>query len=121
MDTAVSIGKSIFGALFSRKKLSRANVDRASSSARKAGRVAREKEDVQRARDNLDTLIQQRMQLDDRIADEVAKIDVAYRPDQIALERLQVRPRKSDISVDQVVVVWVPWFVDSSGNAQRGY
>ena len=32
VDTAISIGKSIFGALFSRKKLSRTNVDRASSS-----------------------------------------------------------------------------------------
>ncbi len=119
MDTAISIGKSIFGALFSRKKLSRANVDRASSTARQAGRVAREKDDVRRARDNFDALLQQRTELDDRIAEEVAKIDAAYRPDQLALERLQVRPRKSDISVDQIAIVWIPWFVDPSGNAQR--
>ena len=29
VDTAISIGKSVLGALFSRKKLSRTNVDRA--------------------------------------------------------------------------------------------
>ncbi len=121
MDTAVSIGKSIFGALLGRKKLSRANVDRASSSARRAGRVAREKGDVQRARDNLDTLLQERMQLDDRIAAEVAKIDIARRPDQLVLEHLQVRPRKSDISLDPIAVVWTPWFVDSAGSAERAF
>ena len=114
MDTAISIGRSIFGALFSRKKLSRTNVDRASSSARKAGRVAREKEDVQRAKDSLDVLLQQRMELDDKISADVAKIEAKYQSDRIDLERLEIRPRKSDILVEPVMIVWTPWFVDNS-------
>ena len=39
VDTAISVGASIFGALFGRKKLSRSNVERASTSARRVGRV----------------------------------------------------------------------------------
>ncbi len=121
LDTAISIGKSIFGALFSRKKLSRTNIDRASSSARKAGRVAREKEDVTRAQDRLDQLLQERMQLEESIAQEVAQSNVAHQADRLALDQLQVRPRKSDISIEPITIVWTPWFVDAAGVTRRAF
>ena len=50
VDTAISVGASIFGAIFGRKVFSQKNIGRASSSARRVGRVAREREDVEQAR-----------------------------------------------------------------------
>ncbi len=121
VDTAISIGKSIFGALFSRKKLSRANVDRASSSARKASRVAKEKEDVRRAENELDQLLQKRVKLDDQIARDVAKIEAKYQPEGLEIETLTIRPIKKDITVDPVMVVWRPWFIDGNDTATRAF
>jgi len=60
--------------------------------------VARQKEDVARARETLDTLLQQRSQLEEQVAQEVARIDATFRTEHLRLERLQVRPRKSDIT-----------------------
>ncbi len=75
----------------------------------RAGRVAREREDVEQARETLDTLLQQRTELEQQIADDVARIDAAFRTDRLQLERLQVRPRKSDITVEPLTLVWMPW------------
>ncbi|MHB8862222.1 MAG: ATP-binding protein [Pirellulaceae bacterium] len=121
VDTAISVGTSIFGALFGRKVLSRKNVDRASSSARRAGRVARQKDDVAKARETLDMLLQQRRELEEQAAQEVARIDDAFRTEHLQLETLQVRPRKSDITVEPLTLVWLPWRVDDTGSAQPAY
>ncbi len=59
-------------------------------------------------------LLQQRMELDDKIAADVARIEAKYQSNRIDLERLEIRPRKSDISVEPVMIVWTPWFVDNS-------
>jgi len=93
VDTAISLGSSIFGAIFGRKTFSRQNVDRASSTARRAGRVAKEKQDVTRARDSLDTLLRQRGALEQQVQQEVERIDDALRGVHAHLERLQLPPR----------------------------
>ena len=121
VDTAISVGTSIFDAVFGRKVFSRKNVDRASSSARRAGRVARQKEDVARARETLDKLLQQRSELEEQVAQEVARIDAAFRTEHLRLERLQVRPRKSDITAEPLTLVWMPWLVDEAGTARPAY
>ncbi|MHB8974173.1 MAG: ATP-binding protein [Pirellulaceae bacterium] len=121
VDTAISVGTSLFGAIFGKKILSRQNVDRASSSARRAGRVARQKEDVAQARETLATLLQQRSDLEEQVTQEVASIDATYRTDRLRLERLQVRPRKSDITIQPLTLVWLPWLVDDAGTARPAY
>ena len=117
IDTALSIGSSIFGALFSRKKLSRTNIDRASSSARKAGKVAQERGDVQQAKDELDQLLQQRLEVDDDIAHDIAEIEREYDFSDLQIKKLTIPPLKKDITVEPLSIVWIPSFVDSSGHA----
>ncbi len=48
-DSLVSVGSSIFGALLGRKKLSRTNVGKMSTSARTVGRANQQRSDVERA------------------------------------------------------------------------
>ncbi len=121
VDTAISVGSSIFGALFGRKVLSRKNVERASSTARRAGRVAREKQDIARARETLDQLLRQRAELEQQIAGEVARIEAHADPHHLQLERVQVGPRKADIATQPVVLAWLPWFVNDTGAARPAY
>ncbi len=121
LDTVISVGASIFGALLGRKLMSRTNVSKASTSARSVGRAARARSDIGRAEEKLETLEQKMKQMRQRTEQEIEKIDAAYQPDQLELEALNVRPRKSDIKVQPITVVWTPWLVDSAGIAQPAY
>jgi hypothetical protein len=42
-------------------------------------------------------------------------------PAALKLEKFELAPRKSDIAVDEVMLVWLPWWVDRSGNARPAY
>jgi len=117
VDTAISVGASIFGALFGKKVLSQRNVGRASSTARRAGRVARERQDVEQARRSLETLMQQRTELEQQIAADVGKIDAACSPQMLQIERLSVRPRKNDLIAEPITLLWLLRSVDESGTA----
>ncbi len=117
LDTVLSVGASIFGALLGRKMLSRTNVSRASMSARRVGRVASARADISRAEEKVENLEQKLLQLKAQIEQEIDEIEAAYQPDQLDLEALPLRPRKSDIKTDPITVVWIPWLVDDSGIA----
>jgi hypothetical protein len=56
MQTAVSIGSSILGALLGRKAISAANMQRAGTAARSASRWGRESQDVERAEESIELL-----------------------------------------------------------------
>lgn len=121
LDTVISVGSSIFGALLGRKLMSRTNVSKASTSARSVGRAARARSDIGRAEERLDTLKQKMKQLQEQIEQDVEKIDTIYQPGQLEFEALEVRPRKSDIEVQPITVVWTPWLVDAAGIAEPAY
>ncbi len=117
VDTAISLGASIFGALFGRKVLSQQNIGRVSTTMRRAGRAARQRQDVQQARQTLDALLRQRAELEQQIADDIARIEAACNTGRLQWERLQVRPRKGDLIVEPITLVWLPWVIDDAGSA----
>ncbi len=42
-------------------------------------------------------------------------------PENIDLETVTIRPRKTELSVKQVSLVWTPWKIDSTGIAEPLY
>jgi hypothetical protein len=121
VDTVVSVGSSILGALFGRKLFSRTNVNKASSSAKSISRTARERSDVKRAEEKLLLLKRKLSELELQVAQDVAEIDRKLRSDAIELEQLQVKSRKSHNRVEPVVVAWLPWFVSAADEATAGF
>ncbi len=114
-DSAISFGSSLLGALMGRKLASRTNVSRAATSARSLGRAAGQRGDVGRAREKLDELKKQLTQLEEKFEEEARAIEAAFQTDSLELERLELRPRKADITVSDVAVVWTPWQMESGG------
>ena len=51
----------------------------------------------------------------------VEKLEEKLSVDNLEFEELILLPRKSDLSVEQFVVVWLPWEVDESGIAEPVY
>jgi hypothetical protein len=109
LETAVSLGASVLGALFGRKLASATNVGRAASVARSAGRAAREREDIARAEEGAEAIAAQRKELEAQFQ---AELD-ALRGGVTDVERLEiaaisVAPRKGDLSVDSLALLWMP-------------
>ncbi|HWK75644.1 MAG TPA: hypothetical protein VNQ81_15300 [Povalibacter sp.] len=107
MQTAISVGTSILGALFGRKKLSVGNVGRIGTAARSAGRIGRESDDVSRAEESLEVLQQRHTDLENELAQEIGRLQGDYDPAAATIDRVQVKPRKSDIEIKELALVWV--------------
>ena len=120
-STVVSIGTTILGALFGRKAVSATTVRRAGASARRASRAREEKADIARAEDKLEDL--QRQLADLEMEFEAARSEARQLGDVEALdiEAKNLAPRKSDIEIERVALVWMPWRVPADGAADSLY
>lgn len=117
-DSAISFGGTILGALFGRKTASRTNVSKASTSLRSAGRAAQQKGDVSRAQEKVEDLNAELQKLDQELAEEIKTLEGKFDVESLTLKTLEITPRKSDIEVGHVAVVWTPWQVDAQGIAE---
>jgi hypothetical protein len=106
MDTAISIGTSILGAFLGRKAISVSNAGRLGTAARGAGRIGKESEDVTRANEGLDVLKQRHTDLEQEFEAETARLQGEFDPGVAVVERVSVKPRKSDIDVTTIALVW---------------
>jgi hypothetical protein len=120
MNTVFSFGASILGAVFGRKLASTANVTRASSSMRQAGKIMRERQDISDATEGVAVLQQQLADLNTQFEAETEKLTTGLSPDSLALEEVLIQPKKADISVQQVSLVWLPWIVRMDGAVEPG-
>lgn len=107
MQTAFSVGTSILGALLGRKKLSASQVGRLGTAARSAGRIGRERADVAHAEESLEVLQQRRLDLEQDFERQTAQLRAKFDPATAEIETLSIRPRKSDIDVAEVALLWV--------------
>ena len=107
LQTYVSIGTAVIGALFGRKKISATTIGRAATSMRSASRATRQQADVAHAEESLQTLEERRQILEEEIEQELDRIRLEASPDQITLEEIDIPARKTDIAVDEVALAWV--------------
>jgi hypothetical protein len=120
MDSVISLGASVVGALFGRKIASRANVGRAATAMRGIGRAADERGDVGRAEDRADQIAARLAELEQSCEQEIAALE-ARSVESVAIEELRVAARKADLEVDPLVLVWTPWRVAADGSAQPAW
>ena len=103
VQTAISIGTSLLGAFMGR---------RTSSLARGIGRSMKERKDVQYAKESLESLNQQLLNVQSEFDSEVASLNTKTNQ-QDALETVLFKPNKNDISVKLLSLVWYPSGQDS--------
>jgi hypothetical protein len=118
-QTALSVGSSLLGALVGRKIASVGNVSRAASAARAAGRVSRENQDVAHATENVAELESQLAELDAQFKAEVESLQDSVSPDKLSLEQVVIKPKKADIIVTRVGLVWLPFAIGADGVLEK--
>jgi hypothetical protein len=110
MASRMSIGATLLGALFGRK-----STRSATTTMRSFSRSSKEKNDIGRAEDNLEDLELQFEELEKEFNDAVAEVEDKLSVEELEYEDLTIPPRKSDLSVEQFGVVWLPLKVSKSG------
>jgi hypothetical protein len=113
LQSAISVGATVLGALFGRKALSTGTLGRATTAARGLGRTAREREDVGDAMEALAAVRAARDALEEELRVEVAAIQLGP----AVVEPLELAPRKGDTVVETFVLAWAPWWIDPQGAA----
>lgn len=116
LSTALSFGGALLGALFGRRSVS-GNVGKAATAARGVGRSVRESGDVGRAEADVAAVDEQLAEL--RRKAEAALAAEAARYDSLGsqIERVTLRPKRSQVAVRALVLAWAPYRLDAAGSA----
>ena len=107
LQTAVSVGSALLGAFLGRKTLSVANLNRAATAARAAGRYRKEAQDVERAGESVEAVQKQIDDLNAAFKAEVDGLQSKVDPTTEPLGPVTVRPKKANITVRLVALGWM--------------
>jgi hypothetical protein len=116
VQTAISFGTTLLGAMLGRKTISTATLGRATTAARGVGRSVKESRDVGQAEETVQVLQQQLADLNAEAEAAVADLQSRVDPLTEALESISIKPKKTNISVQLVTLVWAPYWCDSQGS-----
>ncbi len=105
-DTLISLGVAVVGAFLGRRAMSAGTVSRAATSIRGAGKVVKEKGDVQHAEENIAELQQQQVELADEIKQKVEELAATFAVDGYPVETFSLKPRRSDVFGLRLALLW---------------
>jgi hypothetical protein len=114
-QTAISFGSTLLSA-FTGRKVSSSTISRASTAMRGVSRSIDESKDVARAGDTVASIQKQLADLQVEFDNETAALEAKIDPSSESLETISIKPNKSDILVQLVSLVWMPYWQDSQGS-----
>jgi len=95
----MNVGVTLLGALFGK---SRASVGRAGA------RVLKERGDIGRAKERVQKVEDDIRELEDELEDKVSDLADEFDIENVYIDDFQIKPRRSDIQVNDIAVVWKP-------------
>jgi len=113
MQTAVSFGTAILGAVLGRKVLSSTSATKFGSAMRSASSMQKEKMDVARAQEKADAIRQQMLDLEAKFQDELSDMEFRFDAEMEELTSISVKPKSSDITLELFGLIWVPYRVEA--------
>jgi hypothetical protein len=107
LQTAVSLGATLMGALLGRKAIGTGTLGRATTAARGVGRTMKEASDVKRASETVEAVRAQAGQLEEEIRDETQTLAASF-DRAMELERVTLLPKRGQVLVHFVALGWDP-------------
>ncbi|MEO8196064.1 MAG: ATP-binding protein [Thermoanaerobaculia bacterium] len=108
ISTAASVLGALAGAFFGRRKLSGATLSRAATSARSASRSMKESRDVGLAEEGVEAVQARIADLNAELGAAIAEVEQRADPQAIALTARALKPKKADVELLRVGLVWLP-------------
>jgi hypothetical protein len=110
VQTAISFGTTILGAIFGRKKISTSTIGRATTAARGVGKSMKESVDIDRAKENVDALQKQYQDLEEELRIATESLSASMDPITEKLNTVEIKPSRANIKVQMVSFSWAPFW-----------
>jgi hypothetical protein len=107
LQTAVSMGATLLGALFGRKAVSTGTLGRATTAARGVGRTMKEASDIKQATETVESIRARQRDLEEQVVQETARITAGY-DSPLTFDTLAVAPKRGQVSIQFVALGWIP-------------
>ncbi len=114
-QSALNIGLAVLSGLFSRKKLSATNMNRAATAARRISRTMKESDDVARAEADFEQIQAELTALQEELTAAVDRFQKTTDPLTETFEPMALHPTKSACKLVQISLVWMPRWRDGQG------
>jgi len=121
LDTAISFGTAILGAVLGRKKFSSTTATKIGSAIKTAGGASKEAGDVERAMQTADKVKAEIAALNAALEKEIAELDTAFDAQAEELDEIVVRAKSTDIHVALTGLVWLPYTADEKGRLRPAW
>jgi hypothetical protein len=109
LDTVVSVGSAVLGAVLGRKKLSSATTGKISTAIKSAGTARKESGDVERAEQTAAKVTADIMAMNEALEREILELDTAVDAQAQELEEIVLRAKSTDIGVTAFGLGWLPY------------
>jgi hypothetical protein len=107
VQTAVSLGATMLGALMGRRSISLSTLGRATTAARGIGRSAKEQQDVARSQERLQEAQAELSALEAELQREIAALESAT-TGAASIETIEIKPKRGGVDVKLVALAWKP-------------
>ncbi|MCB9829861.1 MAG: ATP-binding protein [Planctomycetes bacterium] len=117
----LKIGETILGAVLGRKRVTSGTIGKAQTAARGMGRSRKEKLDVEQAEEDVSNVKEEMEALEAAFTQDLEDVRKRLDEDKLDITDASLKPRKSDIEIEDVVLAWTPWRVAEDGTAEAAY
>jgi hypothetical protein len=104
LQSVVSIGATVLGALMGRKMVSMSTLGRATTAARGMSRSMKESQDISRASEKLDEAKRELDELQKEVEDAVAELTA--KTGDVTIETVELKPKRGSVDVRLVTLAW---------------
>ena len=115
LDTAVSFGTAILGAVLGRKRISSASAGKFGTAIRSASGARKESADIKRAEETVRKVKADMEALSRELKKEVAALETGFNAQSDELKEIVVRAKTTDIHVPLIGLAWMPYKTDDGG------
>ncbi len=121
LDTAISFGTAILGAVLGRKKLSTSTATKIGSAIKTAGGASKEAADVERATQTAEKVRSDMADLNAALEKEIEALDTSFDAQTEELKEVVVRAKSTDIHVSLTGLLWLPYTADDGGRLRPAW
>jgi len=121
LDTAVSFGAAILGAVLGRKKLSSTTFSKVGTAIKTAGGARKEATDVKRAIEIAKKTQADIDALNATLEEEITELDTAFDAQAETLEEVVVRAKTTDVHMPVIGLAWMPYAADEKGRLRPAW
>jgi hypothetical protein len=116
LQTVISFGTTLLGAVLGRKAVNASTLGRATTAARGVGRTIKESQDIGRAKETVESARQQFDLLNEQLRTETEALNTQFDAASENVETYSCKPKKTNITVRLVGLVWAPYASSAHGH-----